>query len=378
MNVLTIFYHFLMLGCTSFGGPAAHLSYFQRHFVEHKQWLSQQRYAQLIALSQILPGPGSSQVGFAIGLERGGLLGGIAAFVGFTLPSALIMALLALSATALGGSVEALITGLKLFAVVIVLDAIISMGKSFCTTWLTRGLALGATAVLLLFPQLWTQIALLLISALIGVLWLRPDMEQSTPSNSAKLGKLALLACVLLFASSFFTDSGLIGLAAQFYQAGSLVFGGGHVVLPLLENILVDVDSSSFLSGYAAAQGIPGPMFTFATYLGAVMSESTPVLGALIATLAIFLPGFLLILAFNDYWQALSANPLVAGISRAINATVVGFILAALINPIAPAALVEPWYALFVVVGLGALRVYKLPVLMVLAGFAALGFLLTV
>ncbi|WP_105189461.1 chromate efflux transporter [Pseudoalteromonas sp. T1lg48] len=380
MKLLSIFYQFLLLGCTSFGGPAAHLGYFQRHFVENKKWLSQQQYGHFISLSQLLPGPGSSQVGFAIGVERAGLAGGIAAFIGFTLPSMLIMVLLALGAQQLPWATGGLITGLKLFAVVIVADAVFSMSKSFCRTWQTRALALLSAGTLILMPSLYTQLLILVLAAVWGAWRLQPfsdeDANPAAQDKAGGLSKLPLLLFALLFILSFAASGELWQLGAQFYQAGSLVFGGGHVVLPLLDTILTDVDADSFLTGYAAAQAIPGPMFTFATYLGAVLAPSTPLLGALIATLAIFIPGFLLVLGCARHWQALMSNPVLAGVSTAINATVVGFILAALYSPIIPAGLTHWWYVVFVALGWWLLQRYKPPVLMLIATFAALGLLL--
>ena len=376
MKLLSLFYQFFLLGCTCFGGPAAHLGYFQRHFVDNKKWLSQQQYGHLISLSQLLPGPGSSQVGFAIGLERAGLLGGVAAFVGFTLPSALIMILLAVGATQVQWATHGIVTGLKLFAVVIVCDALLSMAKSFCNNWPTRTLAMLSAAALVILPSLYTQVGVLIIAAFVGIVFLKPFQNPPATQQPTRVNLLPLLLCVSLFVVSFFATTGLWLLMAQFYQAGSLVFGGGHVVLPLLDTILTDVDADAFLSGYAAAQAIPGPMFTFATYLGAVLMPSAPVIGALVATLAIFTPGFLLVLAFHKHWSALMANPVIAGVSRAINATVVGFILAALYYPIIPAGITQWWYIVFAALGLWALRQYKPPILMLITVFMALGLLL--
>ncbi|MEO2269020.1 chromate efflux transporter [Pseudoalteromonas sp. YIC-656] len=377
MKLLSLFYQFFLLGCTSFGGPAAHLGYFQRHFVDNKKWLSQQQYGHLISLSQLLPGPGSSQVGFAIGLERAGFWGGVAAFVGFTLPSMLIMALLAVGASQIQWATSGVIVGLKLFAVVIVCDALMSMAKSFCSNWTLRVLALLSALALILLPSLYTQLTILVFAALIGYIFLKPFEDKVTPTTVTKISALPLSIFVILFALTFLASSGLWLLSAQFYQAGSLVFGGGHVVLPLLDTILTDIDADSFLSGYAAAQAIPGPMFTFATYLGATLVPSAPLVGALLATLGIFTPGFLLVLAFHKHWHALMANPAIAGISTAINATVVGFILAALYNPIIPAGLTQWWYVVFAAVGLWVLRKFKPPILMLIAVFVALGLLLT-
>lgn len=376
----SLFYQFFLLGCTSFGGPAAHLGYFQRHFVENKQWLTQQQYGQIITLSQMLPGPGSSQVGFAIGLEKAGILGGIAAFIGFTLPSALIMLAVALGAQQLGWGYEGLLIGLKLFAVVIVLDAIISMSKNFCSTWALRAVALLSALVLIVFPFMLTQLVVLVIAAISGWLFFQPATKnttaESTPLGWQGFNRWALALFALLFIVSFFATSWFnLNLAAPFYQAGALVFGGGHVVLPLLDAVFPNLDQDLFLSGYAAAQAIPGPMFSFATYLGAVVNPDTPLLGALFATLAIFLPGFLLVIAFYRHWQGMSSHPVVAGISAAINAAVIGFLLAALYHPIWPVGVQHYWQIAVVAAALWVLRHYKPPILMMLGFFAALGLL---
>ena len=266
--LLAIFRQFFLLGCMSFGGPAAHLGYFKRHFVDTLNWLTNTRYAQLISLSQALPGPGSSQVSFAIGVERAGVLGGIAAFIGFTLPSFLIMVLLAVSAHQFDAVYFAIIAGLKLFAVVIVADATLSMAKSFCTSITLKLLAVLSTLALILLPMMGTQIAILVIAATIGAVWplLKLNTSAALTSDSKNtvnwlpLGLFALLLCI-----SFIPLGREFALFTPFYQAGAMVFGGGHVVLPVLQAGVPALSDEQFLSAYASAQAIPGPMFTIAT-----------------------------------------------------------------------------------------------------------------
>jgi len=286
---------FCLLGCMSFGGPAAHLGYFKRHFVDNLQWLNAKRYAQLISLSQALPGPGSSQVGFAIGVERAGVLGGITAFVGFTLPSFLIMALLAISAHQFDAIYFAIIAGLKLFAVVIVADATLSMAKSFCTSWALKAIAVLSTLMLILLPNLSSQILVLIIAALIGAFYpllkLGAD-EAGSENRSFAINWPALILFALLLLVSFIPLGSQFSVFAPFYQAGAMVFGGGHVVLPVLQAGLPSLSTEQFLSAYASAQAVPGPMFTIATYLGAELNSDQPLIGAVIATLLIFTPGF--------------------------------------------------------------------------------------
>ncbi len=357
----SIFYQFFLLGCTSFGGPIAHLGYFQRHFVEHKKWLSQARYGQLIALSQLLPGPSSSQVGFAIGLEKAGLLGGIAAFIGFTLPSFLIMLTLAMTVDKLGEGYLVLVNGLKLFAVVVVADALLGMAKSFCRTTALRIVAFVSTLILLVLPGMVGQLGVLLLAMTAGLLYRFSPLTQSSPVQTADkaVAQLPLLIFFLLFVPLFLSMPALADLFGRFYQAGALVFGGGHVVLPMLQANIPELSTEQFLTGYASAQAIPGPMFTLATYLGAELTPQSPWLGAAIATLAVFTPGFLLVMAFHSGWQSLLSRPRFASCSAAINAAVVGFLAAALYTPIWPSAVHSLWDLAVVILGFVWLQMAK-------------------
>ncbi|MEJ2913395.1 chromate efflux transporter [Pseudoalteromonas sp. C12FD-1] len=373
--LVAIFRQFFLLGCMSFGGPAAHLGYFKRHFVDTLNWLTDTRYAQLISLSQALPGPGSSQVGFAIGVERAGLLGGITAFIAFTLPSFLIMLLLAVSAHQFDAVYFAVIAGLKLFAVVIVADATLGMAKSFCTNYVLKLLAVLSTLALILMPMLSTQIAILVIAATVGAIWPMLKLAQSsTPStNKSKVNWIALSIFVLLLAVSFIPLGQNANVFAAFYQAGAMVFGGGHVVLPILQAGLPTLSDDQFLSAYASAQAIPGPMFTIATYLGAQLTTEQPLIGAIVATLLIFTPGFLLMLAFQKSWLNLANKPRFASSIAALNAAVVGFLAAALYSPIWTSAFHNLWQVALVIAAFAWLRMKKPPIWWLLALFISVG-----
>ncbi|ENM3750370.1 chromate efflux transporter [Vibrio cholerae] len=364
--MLTIFKTFFALGWVSFGGPAAHIGYFRHTFVEKLGWLSEQEYAQFVALSQFLPGPGSSQVGFAIGYHRGGLAGAWAAFLGFTLPSVLIMLLLAgLSSHLLDTPLfDQVIHGLKLLAIIVVADACLTMYRNFCQQRLTAGLCVLAAVAITLAPGLLTQFAVLLLAALVGQARLAPQPSSSLEVFHPSWLSLLLFVSLLLGLPLLAASSPLVELFGHFFQVGSLVFGGGHVVLPLLQNALGDsLATDQFLTGYAAAQAVPGPMFTLATYLGYVLTPEMPVVGALIATLAVFLPGFLLLLGVLKNWSALALRPKAAGAMQGVNACVVGLLLAALYQPVWNSTVHAPldWAALLV--GFFLFKVLRLPLI---------------
>lgn len=374
-----VFWRFLLLGFVSFGGPAAHIGYFRNAFVEKRQWLTEEAFARLLALSQFLPGPGSSQLGFAIGLQRAGLAGGIAAFLGFTLPSFLLMYFIAVinvdehTQGELGATVRAVLQGLKLLAVVVVADAALSMFKTFCKTRLAVAIALTTAIALLMAPTLWMQMAVLITAALVGCVWGKPAPQPAAPSSGFKLLPLSLFAMLFIGLPIAATQFSQIQFFADFYQAGSLVFGGGHVVLPLLQQTVGSaISPDQFLTGYAAAQAVPGPMFTFATFLGAelaVLSSLSPIQGALLATLAIFLPGFLLVLGLQGAWQNVANKPKIAGAAWGINAAVVGLLIAALYNPVFISAVFSPKDMAMVLAGIFALRVMRVPIVYLVVGF---------
>ena len=264
--MFTIFKTFFWLGWFSFGGPAAHIGYFRQTFVEKLKWLDDSEYAQIVALSQFLPGPGSSQVGFALGYKRGGLSGACAAFVGFTLPSVIIMLALAMVSSQITDTAmfQNIVHGLKLLAVVVVADATWGMYKNFCQSKLTAGLCVATAIALLVAPSIMTQMFVLLGAGIVGLRYLRKGSVPSTEPFKPSIAPLALFAVLLLGLPLVAHTLPLLGLFSDFFQAGSLVFGGGHVVLPLLQNIVGDqLSPDVFLTGYAAAQAVPGPMFTF-------------------------------------------------------------------------------------------------------------------
>jgi chromate transporter len=336
----------LRLGLTSFGGPIAHLGYYERTYVKERQWLSPDEYAGLVALCQMVPGPASSQVGYLIGLRRAGWRGGFAAWAGFTLPSALVMFGFARLAPRLAGpTMDAVLHGLKLVAVAVVAQAVWSMARNLCPDRPRAALALLAAALLLVAGGAFLQIAALLIGAAGGVLLCRdlpalpalPAMPVSLRTGGAALALFLVLLVALPLAGAAVPHS-LLALAGIFYKAGALVFGGGHVVLPLLRDALVPqgwVSDSEFLAGYGLAQAIPGPLFTFSAYLGAAVAPAgAALLWSAVALILIFLPGLLVALAGLPVWLWLGHHPAARAALAGINAAVVGVLGAALYNPI--------------------------------------------
>lgn len=369
-SVGQVFIQFLWLGCISFGGPAAHIGYFQRTFVQRLGWLTQAEFARLLALCQLLPGPASSQLGFAIGRHRAGLGGALSAFVGFTLPSFLLLLAAAIGIGQLGSNLwlDAALHGLKLLALIVVADAVLTMSRQFCATGVTQGIMVVTAAALWWQPGLLTQLLMLAGAALICA---RSQRGAGSVPASAELPSAAssqphwptLLLFGILFIGLPLLGSPLGQLVADFYRAGSLVFGGGHVVLPLLqESVGHTLNEQPFLTGYSLAQLVPGPMFTLATYLGAQLQPEMPLLGALSATLALFAPGFLLLWAVGPCWQQWLARPRLAGAVTGINAAVVGLLLAALYQPVWQSAVLAPTDLALAAIGFYLLRVLKLPV----------------
>nr|WP_301285101.1 chromate efflux transporter [Aeromonas hydrophila] len=362
---------FLWLGCISFGGPAAHIGYFQRTFVERMGWLTQAEFAQLLALCQLLPGPASSQLGFAIGRQRAGLGGALAAFAGFTLPSFLLLLAAAIGLGQLGNNVwlDAALHGLKLLALVVVADAVLTMSRQFCKTTRNQGIMVATAAALWWQPGLLTQLVMLAGAALLCARVGAPQTPGPQPSPAQSISVHQPHWPTLLLFALLFVGLPLLGgpvgqLVADFYRAGSLVFGGGHVVLPLLaESVGHSLSQQQFLTGYSLAQLVPGPMFTLATYLGAQLLPATPMGGALLATLALFLPGFLLLWAMGPCWQSWLARPRLAGAVAGINAAVVGLLLAALYQPVWQSAVLAPTDLALAAIGFYLLRGLKLPIL---------------
>lgn len=369
-SVGQVFIQFLWLGCISFGGPAAHIGYFQRTFVQRLGWLTQAEFARLLALCQLLPGPASSQLGFAIGRHRAGLGGALSAFVGFTLPSFLLLLVAAIGIGQLGSNLwlDAALHGLKLLALIVVADAVLTMSRQFCATGMTQGIMVVTAAALWWQPGLLTQLLMLAGAALICACSQRgagsgPATAELPSAASSQPHWPTLLLFGILFIGLPLLGSPLGQLAADFYRAGSLVFGGGHVVLPLLqESVGHTLNEQQFLTGYSLAQLVPGPMFTLATYLGAQLQPEMPLIGALLATLALFAPGFLLLWAVGPCWQQWLAQPRLAGAVTGINAAVVGLLLAALYQPVWQSAVLAPTDLALAAIGFYLLRVVKLPV----------------
>ena len=376
-----LFWRFLALGCISFGGPVAHLGYFRTAFVDRLKWLDEAAYGRLVALSQFLPGPSSSQVGFAIGYQRAGVAGGVAVFLGFTLPSFVLLYLLAIAGSTVTDTVYfgGFVKGLKLLAVVVVADAVIGMYSTFCRSRLTGAFCILTASVLLVAPSMATQFAVLAAGALAGWRFLRAPEAPSGGRLRFSWLPLTLFFLLLIGLPFLATLSPDLDLLSRFYQAGSLVFGGGHVVLPLLQQTVGDaLPIDRFLLGYAAAQAIPGPMFAMSAFLGAEMTPDHALAGALIAVLGIFLPGFLLILSFHDTWETLARKPGAAGAVAGVNASVVGLLLAALYQPVFVNAVFSSLDLALVIIGFFLLRALRLPILALVAFFAAAGMLAAV
>jgi len=386
MRALEVFFVFLRLGLTSFGGPVAHLGYFREAFVVRRGWIDDAAYADLVALCQFLPGPASSQVGFAIGKRRAGLAGGIAAFLGFTAPSFALMAALALSLAHLDPALaEPWIKGLKIAAVAVVLHAVVGMLQSLCPDWPRRAFAALMGVIAFSFAHPLAQIGVVAIGLAAGPFLVRTAPAAPSPA-ATKAGRAFALACGAAFIGLLVglpilaaraPDSAL-ALADAFYRTGALVFGGGHVVLPLLEAEMTGsgwMSASDVLTGYAAAQALPGPLFALSAYLGAAASAGPGGLaGAAIATLAIFAPGLLILLAAEPFWALLRATPLAQRAVAGANAAVVGLLAAALVGPIAQSALPRWSDALAALALYVLLRFAKAPPLVIVALGAATGF----
>lgn len=379
-TVAEVFTAFLKLGLISFGGPVAHIGYFNDEFVLRRKWLTAAAYAEIVALCQFLPGPASSQVGFTIGLSRARLPGAIAAFLGFTLPSAILMVLFAYGLKEMGDiSDAAWLHGLKLAAVAVVGQAVIVMARLLCPDPIRILIAASAAAVVTFVPSVVGQVGAIALGGLLGIRMLKGGEDGQTvelPAGVSKVTAHAALAAfiVILMALPFAAQSGhlVIALADSFTRAGALVFGGGHVVLPLLQDAVVApgwLPMESFLAGYGAAQALPGPLFTFAGFLGAAIAGPW---GALVCLGAIFLPSFLLIVGVLPYWAAVRRHAVAGAGLKGVNAAVVGLLAAALYNPIIPSAIEGPFDAGLAAVLLALLMLARAPSwLIVLLGAAA-------
>ncbi len=370
------------LGLTSFGGPIAHLGYFRAELVERRRWVDEATYADLVALCQFLPGPASSQVAMALGIERAGLLGGLAAWVGFTLPSALALALFALGVGASAGpGAQGWLHGLKVVAVPVVALAVRGMWQTLCPDARRATIAVAAAVATLALPSALAQVATLAVAAALGWALFRAEPRPlASPGAASPVSPRAGLVAGALFLALLVALPLLRGAWApldvveRLYRVGALVFGGGHVVLPLLEREVVDpgwTTSERFLAGYGAAQAVPGPLFSFAAYLGFVL-DTTPTrwAGAALALVAIFLPSYLLVVAALPFWGRLRASPACQAALAGTNAAVVGLLLAALYDPVWRVAVETRADVGLALVGLLALAVWKAPPWAVVAGTA--------
>lgn len=382
-RLTNVFWVFLKLGLTAFGGPIAHLGYFRRELVEKRQWLSEAQYSELVALCQFLPGPASSQVGFGLGWLRAGWAGAFAAFVAFTLPSVLLLIAFYYALPELPVKLaDTIIHGLKLVACVVVTDAVLSMHQNLCPDRKRQLLAITVAALLLLTQSPWWQLIVIIGGAAVGRRLLNSAKAESaavfpmTPNRTVSVAFGAVFLLLLLLLPLVGDLHPLIAVMQSFYQAGALVFGGGHVVLPLLESSVVatgQVSAETFLAGYGAAQAVPGPLFTFAAFLGADMGGTATII---VSVLAIFLPGFLLLAAVLPYWQRVSAMSGARDALAGVGAAVVGILGAALYDPIFTSAISDPADLAVVLVGLGMLRVARWSPLWVVVFCVVVSFLI--
>jgi chromate transporter len=390
-TVAEVFAVFARLGLTCFGGPIAHLGYFREEFVVRRKWLDEKTYADLVALCQFLPGPASSQVGFSIGLLRAHYLGALAAWIGFTLPSAIVLVVFAYGASELRGTLgSGMLHGLRLVAVAIVAQAIWGMARTLCPDRERASIATIVALIMLFSNAAVAQIGAIVFGGLAG-LWLCPTETLSAPSRvvlpvSRSVGVIALSAFFVLLIGlpilQATAGAPSLALFDAFYRSGALVFGGGHVVLPLLRDAFVGpgwVSDDTFLAGYGAAQAVPGPLFTFAAYLGAVVGPSPHgVPGAVLGLIAIFLPGMLILVGTLPFWNSLRERPGAQAAMRGVNAAVVGLLGAALYNPLWVTSVKTPGDFAVALAGFVLLTAWRAPPLLVVivgaVGGAALAY----
>ncbi|OIN48357.1 chromate efflux transporter [Pseudomonas costantinii] len=385
-----VFLIFLRLGLTSFGGPIAHLSYFREEFVTRRRWLSERSYVELVALCQFLPGPASSQVGIALGMSRAGYGGAAAAWAGFTLPSAIALILFALGLSHYGAAVPAgALHGLKIVAVAVVAQAVWGMARNLCRGIARVTLMLIAACMALLEPSAGGQIGVIAAAGIAGLLLFKP--EPNTEHDplpipiSRRAGAMWLVLFLLLLVGlptlAQWMPHHTLAVVDAFYRSGALVFGGGHVVLPLLQAEVVPpqwVSNDVFLAGYGAAQAVPGPLFTFAAFLGASMNQApSGWIGGVICLLALFAPSFLLIFGALPFWDSLRRSPRTQAALAGVNAAVVGLLLAALYQPVWTSAIFTAYDFALALIALAALMFWKLPPWLVVVGSGGLGWLLS-
>ncbi|NMM37857.1 MAG: chromate efflux transporter [Glaciimonas sp.] len=390
VNAWVVFVAFLRLGLTSFGGPIAHLGYFRDEFVTRRGWFSEHSYADLVALCQFLPGPASSQVGMAIGLTRAGFAGALAAWIGFTVPSALLLTLFAQGLASWGDAVPAgLLHGLKVVAVAVVAQAVWGMARNLCTDTARVSIAAVAACAALLWPTTWGQVGVIAAAAVLGLFLFKPVPGGShEPLPISIRRRTAVMLLGLFFAlllglpvlAQIWPNQAL-AMIDTFYRAGSLVFGGGHVVLPLLQAEVVPngwVSNQTFLAGYGAAQAVPGPLFTFAAFLGtATNTAPNGWLGGLMCLVAIFVPSFLLVAGVLPFWEQLRRQLRTRAALAAINAAVVGLLLAAFYNPVWTNAVQAPSDFGLALIAFVALMFWKLPPWLVVLSSGIAGWLLS-
>ena len=349
-TLIEIFFVSTKLGFTSFGGPIAHLGYFHEEYVRRRKWMDEKSYADLVALCQFLPGPASSQIGIGIGVMRAGALGGIVSFIGFTMPSVIALIIFALVVQGLDVSQAGWIHGLKIVAVAVVAHAILGMAQNLTPDRQRKTIALFAVIVTLLWQTAYSQVGVILLGAFIGFLLYKKEKVDVERLSPFPLSRRFAIGCLLLFFGLLFllpilrelTSIQWIALFDSFYRSGALVFGGGHVVLPLLEKEFVPtgwLSEEAFLAGYGATQAVPGPLFTFAAYIGAVINGW---IGGLLATVAIFLPAFLLVFGTLPFWDGLRRNSKVKGALMGVNAAVVGILISAFYTPIWSSSILTP------------------------------------
>ena len=384
-----IFIAFLTLGVTAFGGPVAHIGYFRTEFVERRKWIDGDQFQDLIALCQFLPGPMSSQIGFAIGMLRGRIPGGLAAWLGFTAPSAILMIGLGVGTNLFdSGLPESLVHGLKLAAVAIIAWALWQMARTACTSVTKLALAAAACTIMLFTNLIWIQIGVIGAAALAGRILIKPEMAAISSSEGVPFSRTFGLisagilagALIALPVIAAFVDLAELDVFSSFFRVGSLVFGGGHVVLPLLQAEVVPpgwVDGDTFLAGYGAAQALPGPMFAFAGYLGAVAAPGAAGPGGwfvgLIALFAVFLPSFLILTAALPYWQSLRTKPALRTALAGVNAAVVGLLLAVFIDPVVTSSVLALNDVAIVIAGIGLLAWKRVPVWLIVVLSATAG-----
>lgn len=361
------------LGLTSFGGPVAHLAYFKEEYIDRRKWLDDKTYTDIIALCQFLPGPASSQVGIAIGMMRGGLLGGVISWIGFTVPSIVLLIIFAMLYQTFNLSDAGFIHSLKIVAAAVVLHALIGLGKKLTPDKTRLAIAIVAASIMLIYPSAWMQILIIITAGLLGLKIFKnkaePNVNPFSVTISKKTGIISLgilvVSLIALPIITKLTNNPLVNLFDIFFRVGSLVFGGGHVVLPMIEREIVPqglMTADQFLAGYGMAQAVPGPLFTFSSYLGTMMEGIS---GAVVATIGIFLPSFLLIVAALPFLNELQKRTSFQGVLMGVNASVVGILLAAFYNPVINSSIFDASDFALAIILFALLNIWKVPAWMI-------------